>query len=125
MKLWKCVATLVLATSLFGCGKINVDEMREKYGPLPYDFMQQAKATVLPMLKDPDSARFTFPVSPCVGRYLRGGGGWGVYFWVNSKNSFGGYTGNRDWSCLINDGRVRQCNETVQGLVANMCGGGY
>jgi hypothetical protein len=52
--------------------------------------VDQAKASVLAQLKDPDSAKFgvaaEFPEAICLQ--------------VNAKNSYGGYTGNKIWVYL-------------------------
>ncbi len=80
-------------------------------GPKPADAMAIAKAAMLPILKDPESARFQLirPARPVVmGTTMthKGGAGWEICVNVNAKNSYGGYTGNRTTYLLWNSGRV-------------------
>lgn len=80
-------------------------------GPKPADAMAIAKAAMLPILKDPESARFQLirPARPVVtgdSIFHKGGAGWEICVNVNAKNSYGGYTGNRTTYLLWNTGRV-------------------
>lgn len=80
-------------------------------GPKPTDAMAIAKAVMLPILKDPESARFQLirPARPVVTGdtiFHKGGAGWEICVNVNAKNSYGGYTGYRTTYILWNSGRV-------------------
>lgn len=80
-------------------------------GPKPADAMAIAKAAMLPILKDPESARFQLirPARPVVtGTTMihQGAAGWEICVNVNAKNSYGGYTGYRTTYLLWNSGRV-------------------
>ncbi len=62
------------------------------------------------VLKDPESARYRFgePQRAYVNNgLLRGGNvvwqGYVIYFFVNAKNSYGGYTGEQPWFALVYD----------------------
>lgn len=77
-------------------------------GPKPADAMAIAKAAMLPILKDPESARFQLirPARPVVTgdtMFNKGGAGWEICVNVNAKN---GYTGYRTTYLLWNSGRV-------------------
>jgi len=112
---------LVLLVGLTGCAKVTYEEAMAKYGPIPSDYEEQVKEQVIPQLKDPNSARFTFPSGGCYSGRSLTGPGWGVYFYVNAKNSFGGYTGNQDWACSIMNGKVGHCRRFFDGYVVSAC----
>lgn len=80
-------------------------------GPKPADAIAIAKAAMLPILKDPESARFQLirPARPVVtgdSIFHKGGAGWEICVNVNAKNSYGGYTGYRTTYILWNSGRM-------------------
>jgi hypothetical protein len=65
------------------------------------------------VLKDPDSARISNIGGPVFmtipGELLvRGTYGWGICFWVNAKNSYGGYTGSRPFTLIWRGGSVQR-----------------
>jgi hypothetical protein len=80
-------------------------------GQRPSNPEEIVKAYLEHALKDPYSAHYEF-VSESPGKLWGGAvnGGW-VYGYlvvvnVNSKNSFGGYTGEQPWQFIIRDGVV-------------------
>lgn len=90
--------------------------------PLPNKWQEMVKSAILPHLKDPDSARFTFNGQPEVygfsnfdksytstivrEDYSRPLIGWTGMVQVNAKNSFGGYAGNQGYLYIFKNGRV-------------------
>lgn len=90
---------------------------------LQKDWKQLITNTITDMLKDPDSAKFTFINTPKYYIFSNRGykslatntlicdskspivGYSGIVF-VNAKNSFGGYTGNKAWWYIISEGRI-------------------
>ena len=82
------------------------------YGSPPNDPLQAAKEYLSNILKDPDSAQYkilTFAhAAHCKGGWAKGGGnswvGYAANVAVNSKNSFGGYTGYMTYTVLYTNG---------------------
>tara|TARA_R110000796_G_scaffold236323_1_gene355706 strand:- start:360 stop:716 length:357 start_codon:yes stop_codon:yes gene_type:complete len=71
-----------------------------------------AKGQILPRLKDPNSAQFSFgtcekrslgsiPIKGIPVQY-----GYLIVASTNAKNSYGGYVGAQNWETLINNGQV-------------------
>jgi hypothetical protein len=55
-------------------------------------------------LKDPESARVTDIQVDGIKKWVEPNGafvGWQVSFWLNAKNSFGGYVGPQKYLCLL------------------------
>ncbi len=82
------------------------------YGTLPDDYQQQVKKHMSAVLKDPESARYTFE-TPFKGYSQDGsmsstnGGviyGYILGVQVNAKNSYGGYTGNQLYVFMFSNG---------------------
>jgi hypothetical protein len=80
-------------------------------GPKPENPEQAIRDLILPGLKDPDSARFSF--EPLVqGYYKEPGLGkprvacWHMKAWVNAKNALGGYTGREPYWFSFKDGKI-------------------
>ena len=81
------------------------------YGPYPSNYDEIARVHLQPILKDPQSAQYREYASPkkyWVSRTTHADYGYGVCYYINSKNSFGGYTGERVYFFLINNGKVIQ-----------------
>lgn len=80
-----------------------------------------ARDTVTPLLRDPTSPIFRFAEckNEAVGTLplaqLPKQFGYGIYFTVNSKNGFGGYTGEKQYYVLIRDGKVIRRNREDDG----------
>lgn len=88
------------------------------YGAYPENYQDLIKGYMETVLIDPESARYRFnpPRKAYVNQGLAYGGkvqwtGFGVPFFVNSKNRFGGYTGGKDFVALIRDGTVIKAQE--------------
>lgn len=80
-----------------------------EWGPYPEDFESRTKTYMDGKLKDPSSAKYRFE-NPPYKAYVRkapiqGGKpfayGYMVDFWVNARNGFGGYTGDKFYRVLI------------------------
>lgn len=84
----------------------NLDETFS--GPAPKSPVESAKVLMSGILKDPDSAQYrlidTFPAYCKAGRQKgsRSWFGWAADIEINSKNSFGGYTGFQSFTVLYN-----------------------
>lgn len=82
------------------------------YGVLPDDYQQQIKKYMSSILKDPESARYTF--EPPFKAYSQDGSlsstaggvvyGYAAGVQVNAKNSYGGYTGNQLYVFMFSNG---------------------
>ncbi|HCD3955216.1 TPA: hypothetical protein NBP20_003112 [Enterobacter hormaechei] len=82
------------------------------YGTLPANYQEQIKGHMNSVLKDPESARYTF--QPTFKGYSQDGSmsdsGGGVRYGyvapvlVNAKNSYGGYTGNQQYVFMFSGG---------------------
>lgn len=78
------------------------------YGQYPADYENIIKGYMRTILKDPDSARYQFLNTPKTGWNGFGGKKFGyvVCAYINAKNSYGGYVGNRMSHFMIKNGRV-------------------
>ncbi len=105
---WSIVLTIIYLGSLGATGR-KVDPSVQA----ARDTRAAAQATIAAQLRDPDSARFT-------GVTLMKDGS--VCGFVNSRNAFGGMTGNnpfvvtpREWSILGREGFPKVWKERCQG----------
>lgn len=114
----KILLAAVLAASSFviaGCAPKPPSQVAistANYGTLPTDYQQQIKNHMTSILKDPESARYTF--EPPFKGYSQDGSlsstGGGVTYGqvvgvqVNAKNSYGGYTGNQLYVFMFSNG---------------------
>ena len=111
-----CAALTLIAAALTACvtaptGQGGKPLTLADAGPKPADAMAIANAAILPMLKDPESARFQLirPARPVVMAdtvFHKGGAGWEICVNVNAKNSFGGYVGYRTTYLMWNTGKI-------------------
>jgi hypothetical protein len=109
----KLFTSLTLATMLVGCAAPSPKELESAdYGPYPTYYEQIIKLHMQSVLKDPESARYQFLNTPTIAWDGSGGMKYGfvVCAYINSKNSFGGYVGNRMTYFMINSGRVTYVN---------------
>lgn len=78
------------------------------YGPFPHQFQVKLATYLQATLKDPDTAKLSAPIGPA--RTYAGLSapvyGWGVCMGVNAKNSFGGYTGPKQYFFLFRNGEI-------------------
>jgi hypothetical protein len=116
--------TLVLALIAVACfnpiqgcaSKPTAAEIAEfDYGPMPGDREEaEIKAFFEDALKDPESARYKWgdwnrfwvQEAPLMGgdRHV----GWLMIVGVNAKNSFGGYTGSKDYGFIYKNGKLQK-----------------
>jgi hypothetical protein len=97
---------------LTGCTTVTKEEVATSdYGPYPSAYESEIKGKMGGTLKDPYSAIYRFG-TPQKGfaqdGFARGGKkhfGWIVPFWVNAKNGYGGYTGEKLYYFMFADGR--------------------
>ena len=86
------------------------------YGPAPIDYENRIDAYIRPQLKDPDSARFRVDASSAekvvmyerikYRGYIIHGPVWRVKTYVNAKNSYGGYTGEKLYYIYFFDNKI-------------------
>lgn len=99
-----------LCFSLAGCATAPTPrELAEAdYGTVPLNYEQTIRSYMAPLLKDPQSAQYDFLNIPRRWYTVMGGKkyGWAVCVNINSKNSFGGYVGNRMYFFMINNDQV-------------------
>jgi hypothetical protein len=122
------VAPIFFAACLLlaGCSSVPVEQVKAEaakigYGtPLPPDWQDMLKTFIGGSLKDPMSAIYQFgqPVEGMIQKApIRGGGldaaGYLVSVLVNAKNSYGGYTGFKEYQFLIRDGRIIRQGERI------------
>ncbi len=114
----KIMASAILAAStlaLTGCAPkppSQVEISTANYGSLPGDYQQQIKNYMNSILKDPESARYTFErpfkaYSQDGSLSSTNGGvryGYVAGVQVNAKNSYGGYTGNQLYVFMFSNG---------------------
>ena len=112
----RLLLALIFAMLLGGCGVVaqkKQDELLSRskpqdWGVLDSNHEAAERAAILQTLKDPDSARFRFEkptrgVSHSLGEPVLA---WYSQVYVNAKNSFGGYVGERPYAfaylCPVN-----------------------
>ncbi len=85
------------------------------FGCLPNDSIdEKIKMETNARLKDPYSAKYMFThayIKTYTDSKRRGLSNWSGYsavYYVNAKNSYGGYTGDSMWTALVKDGVVCQ-----------------
>lgn len=96
---------------------------------LPANWQNLVKQEISGLLKDPDSAKYTFKEQPKYCSFSNLGYfsgpirdytapliGYAGLVFVNSKNSFGGYTGNQPWFYMISDGHVSLLQTNSYGI---------
>ena len=76
------------------------------YGAFPSDYETLIKSYMQMILKDPESARYTFSSPPKKGWNGSKGFGYIVCPLINAKNSYGGYGGNQLNYFMIQNGKV-------------------
>lgn len=79
------------------------------FGPPPGDdYQDQIKKRMESVLLDPFTAQYKFENPPQHAWYRKPddsfGFGWGIFFQVNAKNSFGGYAGWKLWLATFDHG---------------------
>lgn len=121
--------SILIAASLSACAlKPSQQEIESAdYGPYPSDYENIIKQHMSNRLKDPYSAQYQFLGSPRSGWNSFGGMkfGYGVCAYINAKNSYGGYTGNKIHFFMINNGYVVKTipeeGDFTRGLIEGFC----
>tara|TARA_R110002096_G_scaffold435548_1_gene661346 strand:- start:38 stop:376 length:339 start_codon:yes stop_codon:yes gene_type:complete len=112
MKHIKVIFFVISMTALAGC--VTTQTMADRsitqaanYGEYPDDYEQIIKSIMMNKLKDPESAQYQFkgPIKAYLRSAPIAGGnptvyGYMVYFKLNAKNSYGGYTGFKEYRML-------------------------
>ena len=109
------LCVLLGVASMTGCAPkppSSVEICTANYGALPGNYQDLIKAHFNTLLKDPESARYTF--LPTYKGYSQDGVlaessggvkyGYGAPVLVNAKNSYGGYTGNQQYAFMFSNG---------------------
>ena len=102
---------LLITITLSGCAAAPTKEelARANFGSYPTDCEQVIRGYMDGVLKDSESARYQFLNKPQTAWTTWGGKrqyGYAVCAYINAKNSFGGYVGNRLNYFMIHDGKV-------------------
>lgn len=113
----RSIVVFLLLLVVTGCASVALSPQERKavdYGPYPDEYKQTVKDWFYEVLKDPDSAKYRFvsEPEPAYSREAPVAGGDPIHFGyyvkvlVNAKNSYGGYTGWKDYRLIIRDGQV-------------------
>lgn len=103
------VGLISLISLVAGCAsQPTVQELASAdYGPTPRNYQGTVTTYMQSILKDPESARYGFYIEPVKGYAGRNRiYGWATCVMVNAKNSFGGYTGAKQYFFLIKNDLV-------------------
>lgn len=119
------LATLIVFLMAFGCAAVPTMTAPKKptseeiatadYGSPPIDYKSQIKSYFSQKLKDPESARYGQMTEPRKGYVLVRDRGvlsnifcYEVMVFINAKNSYGGYTGEKPYLFFFRDGKIIQ-----------------
>lgn len=106
----KIIVSISLCAVVAGCAlPPSKEELAgADYGSYPSNHEQTIKNYMQRVLKDAESARYQFLNSPKTGWNGFGGSKYGyvVCAYINAKNSYGGYVGNRMSYFMIRNDRV-------------------
>ncbi|MFZ2541462.1 MAG: hypothetical protein WAW75_06760 [Gallionella sp.] len=99
------------------------------YGAFPSDYKTLIKDYMQIILKDPESARYTFSSPPKKGWNGSEGFGYIVCPLINAKNSFGGYGGNQLNYFMIQNGKItnakylhdRSIDDVIASAINSLC----
>lgn len=107
-----------LALSACATTSSSISPTSLEYGAKPSVDEQSIESYMAGLLKDAESARYSFdePVKAyCQGGALSGGkvlwSGWVIPFKVNAKNSYGGYVGFKPYVARYNDDGLMDVSE--------------
>ena len=111
---------LVCALLISSCASISPAEVKSvNFGEKPIAHETDIKKLMSKLLKDPDSAKYTFG-EPRKGMvqdgFLRGGTkyyGYIVPTEINAKNSYGGYTGGKLYYFMLSGGLVWDASSSM------------
>lgn len=110
IRMKKCICLLVLLSLVSG---ISFAEEIDYGTPTDSKSIEMIKTVFEGILKDPESARFTYlePKKCWIEKKSLFGSkrefsGYIIEVWVNCKNSFGGYTGKELYQFLFKNGKI-------------------
>ncbi|PKG39733.1 hypothetical protein [Psychromonas sp. Urea-02u-13] len=123
----KCAYILICALFISSCVSISPEEFKSaNFGEKPINYEYDIKSLMSRMLKDPQSALYSFG-EPKKGMTQDGwavGGrkyfGYIVQASINSKNSFGGYTGAKRYYFLFSEGNVMEVTSMINSGMGNI-----
>src|SRR6185312_6759931 len=129
MQRMSLILGLALALSA-GCTSITAKETpivpdmaHGDYGSYPTDYEALIKTWAEMNLKDPESARYVHTSKPrkeWAVANLQPTYGWSVCSVINSKNSYGGYTGAQTFWFFIQNGKIvrsQNTDERIMGVI--------
>ncbi len=106
------ISMVLICAVLSGCASFTPKELADlDYGHYPFDYKEIIQQHLNRSLKDPASAILDYRGSPAT-VWQKGSifgsrdYGWGVCVFINAKNSYGGYVGERPYFFLIRDGKI-------------------
>ena len=114
MQATRAMAALAAAAILSACASTPPTEAElaaADYGPRPPNYKEIIHWYLQGSLRDPDSAQIRFANEPVKGWTKLAGKlrvGYAICVGVNAKNSFGAYTGYKDYYFVINRGKILQ-----------------
>lgn len=117
MKTSQKIFLFVLTILLASCTSAPTREqiINADYGPYPTNYEQRIKDYFSNILRDPYSAQYRFhkPFKGYTNKApIQGGGvdkfGWIVRVWVNAKNAFGGYIGEKQYMFFFKNGIMQE-----------------
>ena len=133
MRFWM-IGALSLTAALAACAAAPMRPSEAELavadsGPFPDQWEAAIKSHMNERLKDPESARYDFFRRPT--KFYSGYNapylyGWGTCVYINSKNSFGGYTGKQIGYFFLRGNEVLESinadgSESREGLVREKC----
>jgi len=117
--IFKFMLSFIFFISVSGCVSApSRQQLAEAdYGTYPENWQSIVQEYMSRRLKDPASATYAFRAMPS--KMWAGGGlsgpiqfGWGFCTAINAKNSFGGYTGERNYFFLIKNSSVLSAQDS-------------
>lgn len=127
----KLCFVLVLATLGTGCATqaqkmdeeadawtATLPDPNANYGTYPDNYQELMKAWFQDNLKDPDSAKYSGYTNPIKEHAIENVNakkviyGYSACVYVNAKNSYGGYTGKKQYWFFFNNGKILRAKDT-------------
>jgi hypothetical protein len=132
MTTMKLPTIAVVILTLTGCATPPTAQqlVGADYGDEPTQYQEIIKNYMGRRLRDPDTARYEFSMTPVKAWYGASTPkqyGWAVCAHINSKNGFGGYTGQRKSYFFMRDGYVQESRHAgepggiEEAIVYEMC----
>jgi len=108
------IPIILMILPLASCASMPSGEqyINADYGSYPQNYEQRIKDYFSNILRDPYSAQYKFhkPFKGWLNKQLYSGHefGWIVRVWVNAKNAFGGYIGEKHYMFFFKNGIMRE-----------------